>query len=245
MTNKQVETCSATFGQKDTYALTQKNSRCLVVSRFVNRCQSWQCSFAFNSLHNKRWKLIRCQEKAKVLSHLQKANSEKKGWWEIKEKSFTTGFHGMISLYRWLRTLITHFSRVSLPHFTLAGKCCLFLQRWKLVRLLPSRQEGRESSVFVPPWPYELMIDGGVAQWPELWELESVTHFTLHCYWRVSGSSPLAYLRERICELDIGAFLHCKDWRFASCAWPMVLRKPGNRWKWKDECWFHCIKKFL
>ena len=27
----------------------------------------------------------------------------------------------------------------------------------------------------------------------------------------MSDSSPLAYLRERICELDIGAFLHCKE----------------------------------
>jgi len=27
----------------------------------------------------------------------------------------------------------------------------------------------------------------------------------------VSDSSPLAYIRERTCELDIGAFLHCKD----------------------------------
>jgi len=27
----------------------------------------------------------------------------------------------------------------------------------------------------------------------------------------VSDSLPLAYLRERTCELDIGAFLHCKD----------------------------------
>ena len=27
----------------------------------------------------------------------------------------------------------------------------------------------------------------------------------------MSDSSPLAYLRERTCELDIGAFLHCKD----------------------------------
>ena len=31
--------------------------------------------------------------------------------------------------------------------------------------------------------------------------------------WRVSDSSPLAYLRERTCELDIGAFLHCKESR--------------------------------
>jgi len=28
---------------------------------------------------------------------------------------------------------------------------------------------------------------------------------------RVGDSSPLAYLHERTCELDIGAFLHCKD----------------------------------
>ena len=27
----------------------------------------------------------------------------------------------------------------------------------------------------------------------------------------MSDSSPLAYLREHICEVDIGAFLHCKD----------------------------------
>ena len=29
--------------------------------------------------------------------------------------------------------------------------------------------------------------------------------------WRVSDSSPLAYLRERTCEFGIGAFLLCKD----------------------------------
>ena len=29
--------------------------------------------------------------------------------------------------------------------------------------------------------------------------------------WRVSDSSPLAYLRERTYELDIAAFLHCKE----------------------------------
>jgi len=27
----------------------------------------------------------------------------------------------------------------------------------------------------------------------------------------VSDSSPLAYVRERTCELDIGAFMQCKD----------------------------------
>jgi len=46
-----------------------------------------------------------------------------------------------------------------------------------------------------------------------LFTLVTVTHFTLHLIsdWRVSDSSPLAYHRERTCELDIGAFLHCKD----------------------------------
>jgi len=43
----------------------------------------------------------------------------------------------------------------------------------------------------------------------------------------MSDSSPLAYLHERTCELDIGAFLHHKDSRFALCTWPMVLRKLG------------------
>jgi len=42
---------------------------------------------------------------------------------------------------------------------------------------------------------------------------ETITHFTLHLLsdWRVSDSSPLAYLRERTGELDTRAFLHCKD----------------------------------
>ena len=36
--------------------------------------------------------------------------------------------------------------------------------------------------------------------------------------WRVSDSSALAYLRERTCELDIGAYLHCKDLEDLLCA---------------------------
>jgi len=43
----------------------------------------------------------------------------------------------------------------------------------------------------------------GVGQLPTLTALLSD--------WRVSDSSPLAHLRERTCELDIGAFSHCKD----------------------------------
>jgi len=30
--------------------------------------------------------------------------------------------------------------------------------------------------------------------------------------------------------------------RFASCAWPTVLWRLGNRWKWKGESWFHYRK---
>jgi len=36
--------------------------------------------------------------------------------------------------------------------------------------------------------------------------------------WRVSDSSPLAYLRERTCELAVGAFLHCKEFEDFLCA---------------------------
>ena len=60
--------------------------------------------------------------------------------------------------------------------------------------------------------------------------------------WLVSDSSPLAYLRERTCELDIGAFLHCKEFEDLLRAWPTVLRKLGNRWKRKGESWFHYRK---
>jgi len=53
-----------------------------------------------------------------------------------------------------------------------------------------------------------------VPRWIKLFNQENwpVSHFTLHSLsdWRVSDSSPLAYLRECTCELDIGAFLHCK-----------------------------------
>jgi len=74
----------------------------------------------------------------------------------------------------------------------------------------------------------------------------------------VSDSSPLTYLRERTCELDIertceldidrtceldsGVFALQGLKYFASCAWPMLLRKLGDRWKWKGESWFHYTK---
>ena len=36
--------------------------------------------------------------------------------------------------------------------------------------------------------------------------------------WRVSDSLPLAYLHECTCKLDIGAFLHCKEFEELLCA---------------------------
>ena len=50
--------------------------------------------------------------------------------------------------------------------------------------------------------------------------------------WSVSHSSPLAHLRERNLRTRYwGAFTLQGLKRFASWAWPMVLRKLGNRWK--------------
>jgi len=68
---------------------------------------------------------------------------------------------------------------------------------------------------------------------------------TLHCTfigfasdWRVSDSSPLTEQREVAFELDIGAFLHCKELdsvlrAFGSCcceSW----ESPKNRWKFSS-----------
>jgi len=55
----------------------------------------------------------------------------------------------------------------------------------------------------------------------------------------------LAYLRERTCELDIGAFLHCKEFEDLLRAlglWYCESWAYGNRWKWKGESWFHYRK---
>jgi len=61
--------------------------------------------------------------------------------------------------------------------------------------------------------------------------------------WLVSDSPPLAYLRERTCELAIGAFLHCKDSKdLLRVLGLLVWRKLGNRWNWKGESWFYYTK---
>jgi len=52
--------------------------------------------------------------------------------------------------------------------------------------------------------------------------------------------------RERFVALGLPSWTHLRTryWdvftlqgtrRFASCAWPMVLRKLGNRWKWRAD----------
>jgi len=60
--------------------------------------------------------------------------------------------------------------------------------------------------------------------------LAALTHFTLHLLSdsRVSDSSPLAYLRERTCELDTGAFLHCKDSKICFVGLAYGIVKAGE-----------------
>jgi len=44
----------------------------------------------------------------------------------------------------------------------------------------------------------------------------------------VSDSSPLAYLREHTCEVDIGAFLHCKDSKICFMGLAYGIAKAGE-----------------
>jgi len=44
----------------------------------------------------------------------------------------------------------------------------------------------------------------------------------------VSDSAPLVYLRERTCELDIGAFLHCKDSKICFVGLAHGIAKAGE-----------------
>jgi len=44
----------------------------------------------------------------------------------------------------------------------------------------------------------------------------------------MSDSSPLAYLRERTCELDIGAFLQCKDSKICFVGLAYGIAKAGE-----------------
>jgi len=46
--------------------------------------------------------------------------------------------------------------------------------------------------------------------------------------WRVNDSSPLPYLRELTCELDIGAFLYCKDSNISFVRLACGIAKAGE-----------------
>jgi len=56
------------------------------------------------------------------------------------------------------------------------------------------------------------------------------TQFTLYLLsdWRVSDSSPLTYLHERTCELDIGTFVHCKDSKVCFVGLAYGVAKAGE-----------------
>jgi len=67
---------------------------------------------------------------------------------------------------------------------------------------------------------------------------QSLTHFTLHCYridaWAIRR--PWLTFVNALANSILGRFYTARTERFASCAWPMVLRKLGNTGeneKWK------------
>ena len=49
----------------------------------------------------------------------------------------------------------------------------------------------------------------------------------------MSDSSPLAYLRERTCELDIGAFLHLRNLKICFVSLAYGIAKAGESVKKK------------
>jgi len=73
---------------------------------------------------------------------------------------------------------------------------------------------------------------------------KSFTHCTLHCYrieaWAIRR--PWLTFVNALENSILGRFNTARTQRFFSCVWPMVLRKLGNRWKWKGETWFHYTK---
>jgi len=72
----------------------------------------------------------------------------------------------------------------------------------------------------------------------------TITHFTLHCYridaWAIRR--PWLTFVNALANSILEHFYTARIQRFASCAWPMVLQKLGNKWKWKGESWFHYTK---
>ena len=115
-----------------------------------------------------------------------------------------------------------------------------------------SSSKGHVETVLIQPWVVhshrEILV---IAQsvFGHFGVIENWRHLpSLH--WTVIGLTP-----ERV-ALGLLSWTHLRTryWsvftlqatrRFASCSWPMVLRKLGNRWKWKGESWFHCRKVFF
>jgi len=78
----------------------------------------------------------------------------------------------------------------------------------------------------------------------KLQKYQTLTHFTLHCYrihtWAIRR--PCLTFVNALVNSILGRFYTARTQRFVACAWPMVLRKQGIRWKWKGESWFHYTK---
>jgi len=68
---------------------------------------------------------------------------------------------------------------------------------------------------------------------------------TLHCTYRIDAWAIhrlwLTFVNT-LANSILGSFYTARTQRFASWVWPMVLRKLGNRWKWKGEAWFRYTK---
>ena len=90
---------------------------------------------------------------------------------------------------------------------------------------------------WIPP-PYTIIQSSGRHL---AWIWPTITHFTLHCYridaWAIR--CPWLTFVNALANSILGRFYTARTQRFASCSWPMVLRKLRNRWKWKGESWFH------
>ena len=94
-------------------------------------------------------------------------------------------------------------------------------------------------------WPAGLSLETPGLQYN--WsQVEAKQLPTLHC-------TVIGLMRERLVALGIPSWTHLRTryWgvftlqetqRIAACAWPMVLRNRGNRWKWKGGSCFHCTK---
>jgi len=72
---------------------------------------------------------------------------------------------------------------------------------------------------------------------------------TLHCTcYRIDARAirrPWLTFVNALANSILRRFYTARTQRFASWVWPMVLRKLGNRWKWKGEAWSTTQRCFL